>query len=99
VAKKEETIFGWTVERLSPRRVRLTNGDREITVKGGEDMEGDALVRAAINQAEAIQAPAPDGAHVIEVPLGTVKGDGKIPGEPAAFPESTFDSDQDGSEG
>lgn len=76
---KDETIFGWDVERVNPRRVIIRKGDREILLKGGPDLEGDALVRRAIDQAEAIQPPAPEGAHVIEVPLGTVKGEGTAP--------------------
>jgi hypothetical protein len=77
---KKETVFGWDVERVSPHRVIIRNGDREINMKGGPDLAGDALVKRAIDQAEAIQAPAPEGAHVIEVPTGTVAGAGKTPG-------------------
>lgn len=79
---KRETIFGWTVEHRTPHRVRITKGDREIDMKGGPDLEGDALVRRAIEQGEATPNPsALEGAHVIEVPLGTVAGDAKTPGE------------------
>lgn len=71
---KTEVIFGWEIERVNDRRVRLTKGDRVIDLKGGPDLEGDELVKRAVLQAEAYQEPAPAGAHVIEVPVGTMSG-------------------------
>ena len=72
-----DVLFGWTVERPSPNRVRFSKGDVEFVMKGSADMDGDALVMAALNRVMAQPNPVLSDAHVIEVPVAEMVAEGQ----------------------
>lgn len=75
MTKKQEEIFGWTVEQVNDNRVILTKGDEVHDIRSGPDLTGAALVKHAVMQRINMPEPKPAGL-VFEVPVASGKLDG-----------------------